>query len=293
MNLAIYRKSISNKILDKGDVIDSVTYMISSLWKISESSSIFSEVVKEGKGGGPLRPLTLKISRAITTSSKTNIGGMILENYSNIENNFKKLSGQIDTTFKDKIDPNGTTLKQLNLLALIDLGMFFIRYTNKLMVETSRSILANSKGKKDYIPTKYRFKFLNDNFKLYTKIFDLFALNQKEFSKQVNEAPSLLITSANVDMLAGELPSKVKTALGTAPNGFIGNPFIWARRVFQGTLDESYSEINDHKRYLEATLVAVRQEANGKTSPSLQKEINSIEERIKTAEFKLSKIMEA
>ena len=214
-----------------------------------------------------------------------NFMGTFKSKYKNVITNINFIAKQLNS-LPNKLGSSVATSKELTLIATAEFANIYASYLPKYIIEASK---LNSKNKSGvYSPNKRYMRELREDARLFKVANEYLTMDASRFTKLINEVPHLKVTDTNERSL---LPSRVLkhgiNPITAISSGFTGNPIYHARLYILQFEMWRYEQQRDEVQQLELLLLSLKQQAEGGSSPGIEKEIEAIEDRIKVTNRKI------
>ena len=242
----------------------------------------------------PELDICIFINRGIKANKGKDLGKTLAKSIGQITANLKTLDKVIEGEVSTVIVKKGITLRQTGILINLETYFFWVTYTTTLIMNSIKAILraASTTEKDAYLITPSVVKGLNLSKSLYILSHNHIAAKSNDFSKALAAPAGAVVTKANSTILHDDLPNSVKGVLASRQSSnFAQSPILWIRRSFIGMFEDSYSELEEQRRYLELSLRQLENEKKGESSPAILKEMETVEDRIVSINYKMKQIM--
>lgn len=235
------------------------------------------------------------IHRTISVGShRENFGSGLKRNLENVMANMRTIRNHTDQVVVDVVVTKGLSLRQAGVLINIEAAFFFAEYAINIIMHSIKGFLSNvSEVDKDaYEVYKAENNRIKEGAVAFITCYNLLANEPKPFTKALLAPTSAVINDANATILHNDLDGNVQGVLtNRETSDFNQNPIMWIRSSFIGLFEDSYSELESQRRYLELSLIQLENEKARKSSPAILKEMEIVEDRIATTKYKMKKIM--
>jgi hypothetical protein len=125
----------------------------------------------------------------------------------------------------------------------------------------------------------------------YARLLETYSVDNKQFVNKIKAIPEVIISEDSYAAVAAVYKKDLLSPLNApAVSGFIGNPIYHLRLVVAEWQAERYKANRERKQLLEIKLLNLKLASEGKNDPKLDKEIEYIQNRIETIEYKLIKM---
>lgn len=194
----------------------------------------------------------------------------------------------VNEYFGNNVATSALSFKQVEVLRLIDLGMFWFNYSMKALHLSiwEECELAQVKGLDKPLADK-EVKWLNENYQSYLTVSAVFATKDIDFAKILAETSESVISEVgeNVGLLGN---STDPMGLGFMP--VIGDFILFVREQALAYETEKYEANKLRLQSLQLQLQLLQERAqNGENNEALTRQINYYSDRIKDIEYAIYK----
>ena len=276
-----------------------------SLTKVREASSIkigllldinddFIAIEKAAKGyNTPLRIHSKELVAAVVVSKGITLGRSTKVWVKELSIVLKWLEKETDNTIPKSLIVKSANAKQLSLLmytyAVDSLLDHLINLTNEIGKEVARKLA--KKDKDAYSVNKRIVRSITDN-----QVGTVLAINDlcdaKKLISGYDKVDALRVSEEAEEMLLSANPGLMNAPLSQVSVGFIGNPIYHIRKIFSDFSVHLTKLRIEKKNQLELLRLAVEAEAKGTPSANIERELESIDDRIRVLEYQISEATE-
>ena len=292
MNLDQYRKRL-NANLTKEGLFEEIDLAKSILSMTQGAYPKWSESIESLPKDYPELATPKYINHMAKTCTKKNLARSLKACVVKVNGNIDTLHKTVTTEFPDDFSPMGANARQLNILLTIEVLTTFASNLTFLIIQCFRaSVRVENPEDEDYATNNIAMKKMASGRDLLVTCIDIMQKSTSEFSKVLSGVPDVVVTAANQSLLESKLSQTGGYLKAPKPKGFNGSPILWIRQSFMGLFEDRYNELDDEKRYLELLLIQAENKKMDRSSPAIQAEIDRIEERIVSLDYRMNKILE-
>lgn len=235
------------------------------------------------------------IHRSLSIDNKgDDFGDGLHRNLEIVMENMKSIRKHMDQLVVDVVVTKGISLRQAGVLINVEAAFYFAEYGMNVIIHSIKSFLSAvaKTDKAAYATYKAERHRIKDGAVAFISCYNLLGEKPKLFTEALLAPTPAVINNANAAILHNDLDANVQGVLANrTKSDFNQNPIMWIRSTFIGLFEESYSELDSQRRFLELSLIQLENEKNQKSSPAILKEMEIVEDRIVTIKYKMKKIM--
>ena len=292
MNLEDYRNRLNPDLTKEGlfeelDLANSVLAMIDGIYPK------WSEALESVPKDYPELQTPKFINHMAKTCTKKNLALSTQSRKKTVRDNLDILQKSITTEFPDDFSPLGANARQLQLLILLEIATTYSKNLVMMMVQSLRAAVRHTEpDDEDYATDKKAMRVIDDTRTIMVTVIDVLQKKPDQYKALITKVPDVVVNAANQSILSSKLGANSGFLAVHKSKGFNGSPILWLRQSFMGLFEDRYTELDDEKRYLELLLIQAENKKKGQNSPAIQAEIDRIEERIASLNYRMDKILE-
>lgn len=283
--------------IDKEDVMEDIdntkSELVSGVIPSYQSASIYF------KASGVKSDSNLDIQKVFyrnyeikSRKTKSNMVEDISTALANVKINLDYLSDQVENLFNRDIIKDGLTIRKAILLRGVEHMTFISRYAvdllNLIYINEAKS--ANSELTDGFSASDRTAKLTEKNLFIFARLLYWYSRDLDKFQVTMSRGKEAILnddTIQNVVSLYKE--EEVDPISSGLVNEFEGNPIYHLRLVIAEWQSDRYKSFKDKKKMLELRLLHLKSMETG-SDPKLEKEIEYIQDRITSIEYKMSKM---
>lgn len=196
----------------------------------------------------------------------------------------------IDELFSNNVATSGLTFKQVEVMRLVDLGQFFVKYSMKLIHQVNWEECKANGIDLDKVLLPGEVKWLQENYQSYLSLCEIFSLPDNEFSTTINRTSDLVISEVEQDVgVLGVTTDPLR--LGFMP--IVGDVIFFIRSLGLEAENKAYERNKLRLQSIQLQLQALQQkQKEGVENESLKRQIDYYSERIQSLENEIRKYEE-
>lgn len=210
----------------------------------------------------------------------------------NVKINLDYLADQTENLFSRDIIKDGLTIRKAILLRGVEHMCFISRYAvdllNLIYINEAKSV--NSELTEGFSASDRTAKITEKNLFIFARLLYWYSQDLEKFKATLARGKEAILndeTTQSVVALYNE--EEVDPIASGLVNEFEGNPIYHIRLVIAEWQADRYKSFKDKKKMLELRLLHLKSMESG-TDPKLEKEIEYIQDRITSIEYKMSKM---
>ena len=291
MNISNFKQTLPPVVV-KEDVLTDLDAVAKSLQLTIKMVDAWKVVDADARSARTMAYVQLvKITKEIPTKGQT-AAKVLLATLQTGLVNLETITEAIGKEIPTELLVESATANQLNLLSYINVYRNMISYTQDIIYEVTKGIgYALNKNPIMEPDTKITKRLLREEF-IYTKTLTHIGVDTETFTKTLRRVPTLIVTDDNTDVTSSIINTQSEWGLSLARSGFIYNPIYFVRKMFADLSVRRYKLLKEKKTRLELMVLAVEAEKRQSPSPSIEKELKRLEERIEAAEYQIKKARE-
>ena len=208
-----------------------------------------------------------------------------------VQENLNYINDQIEEIFARDIIKSGLTLRKAALLRAVAHIGFVARFAIDLL-----NLVYVYEAQESHVDISDAFKGndkLNENVHknlfIFAKLLSIYGQSSEKFREKFFDLPDAVINDETIKHI-----SSVYEGVDPIPqaviSGFEGNPIYHLRMVIAEWQAERYKSFKDKKKMLELRLLHLKLLQQEKSDPSVEREIEYIQNRVEGIEYKLKKM---
>lgn len=139
--------------------------------------------------------------------------------------------------------------------------------------------------------TPYVKKTIIPNIHIFAKLLETYSMPSRDFESKINNIPEVIITADTFSAVSAMFDrDKLEPFSAPITAGFSSSPIYHVRMLVAEWQAERYKSNKDKKRLLEIKLLNLKLSKDNKRDPKLDREIEHLEGRIETLDYKLTKM---
>ena len=222
----------------------------------------------------------------------------IQKNLINVKNSLDYAEANISKILEKDVITDGLTAQKAILVRACEHISFITSFAIDLLAYVYSMESLETLGKKAteeeqeiYGASKFQIKTVEDKFLTFVKIFDMYAISDKDLQAKFKAIPDVVINARNYDVVSSTFEKdKVDPIMGGALlMGFENNPIYHFRLMFAEWQAQRYNCNKEKVRSLQLRLLMLQELDKGNKDPSVQKEVEYIQSRIDTISYRINK----
>lgn len=210
----------------------------------------------------------------------------------NVKINLDYLSDQVENLFSRDIIKDGLTIRKAILLRGVEHMTFITRYSldllNLIYINEAKSV--NAELTEGFSTSDRTVKLTEKNLFIFARLLYWYSQDLEKFKITLSRGKEAILndeTTQNVIALYNE--EEVDPIASGLVSEFEGNPIYHIRLIIAEWQSDRYKSFKDKKKMLELRLLHLKSMETG-SDPKLEKEIEYIQDRITSIEYKMSKM---
>lgn len=229
--------------------------------------------------------------KAPTSKKNPHLIAEILLYIRNVVSNLKYIETQIETLLEQDVLKDGLTAKKALLVRAAEYLSFYTRYSTDLLnyILVMESQAASTDAGHGLSPAQ--INFIQKNIANFARIATILNLPDDKFQKQLEETPDVVLNAQTAGVLVGAYSeAKLDPQALVMLQGFQGSPIYHVRLLVAEWQADRYKAFKDKKRMLELRLLNLKMINEKTPDPKIQQEIEYIQNRVESIEFKMAKM---
>ena len=214
--------------------------------------------------------------------------------HSNIANVIEEVTKEVEDKFPEVLITKNSNMAIVATLSYIEQINLYINYSSSLLAEVAKSYVeAVAKNPSDIYETAVvTERYLLKNKMDYSVVWNTLAKGPKEFTTTIRTIPNVRVTSDNEEVIAATLATYKHNPVSKLSSNFIGSPIYTLRKWLSDIRINKYNVLKERQTQIQMLLVDLENQKHSNPSPSLQKEIERTEDRIRTIDYKIAQMEE-
>lgn len=209
-----------------------------------------------------------------------------------VKTNLDYLADQVENLFNRDIIKDGLTLRKAILLRGVEHMTFMSRYSVDLLnlIYINEAKTANTELTEGFAASDRTAKMTEKNLFIFARLLYWYSQDLEKFKVTLARGKEAILndaTTQNVIALYNE--EEVDPIASGLVNEFEGNPIYHIRLIIAEWQSDRYKSFKDKKKMLELRLLHLKSMETG-SDPKLEKEIEYVQDRITSIEYKMSKM---
>lgn len=223
---------------------------------------------------------------------KDNIVADINDAFINIRANLDYLSEEIENLFTKDIIKDGLTLRKAVLLRTAEHISFITRYSIDILnlIYVNEAVAKKADLEEGFKGNDHFNKLTNKNLYVFARLLYTYNVKLDTFKQLMGRSIEITVNERTIDNIVAAYKEEEVDPLGSAVvQEFEYNPIYHIRLIIAEWQADRYKGFKDKKKMLELRLLHLRSLEQG-SDPKLEKEIEYIQDRVTTIEYKMSKM---
>lgn len=243
-----------------------------------------------------IKDLQSTFNRMVKDSGHGNMVEQIHNKFKIVLENTAVLEKMVETTYSEDIAGAGLTYLKANMLQFVEFVGFTSNYARKLLIyiyiletslyEESKTVITESLSPAEV-------KWIKDNFISFCVALNIVGCDSKKVKKSLDDIPDIVITTDNYDTLSSTMG---ETKLDPFQMKLIAtwvNPIYHVRMFIAEWQADRYKVAKEELKLLQLRKLNLEKISSGKPDAHLEKEIEYMESRIQSLNYKVKKMEEA
>lgn len=234
-----------------------------------------------------------EVARERLKGARTDNVLVILERHlPNVIANVQWLNTQIEQLFTDEVATGSLSLKNANILQLMEYSSFLDRYMRKLVDFVFVHELDSTPMYKNYAKdnlSKGQMEMIEKRYQYFIEVFDIFRQKPDDFQKRLNQIPEITLDVDNTTAALG-IFDKAKTdpfRLNYIP--VLSAPFYRIGMWLAEWQTMRYREAKDDLRKVQLRIKLLEQAQQNEPNPAIERELQYQQDRAEQLSYKIDK----
>jgi hypothetical protein len=212
----------------------------------------------------------------------------------NVLANLNIVNEKLEDTLEADVIKDGMSAVKTILVRAADQISFISRHSVNLLtlVYAEETNVLHDEGAPDSFQlTPMQIKTINKDLPTFASLLAVYSEKPEEFAKKLLAVPDIIVNSKNYSTVSSAFKESDIDPFGTGLLvGFDNNPIYRIRMLYAEWQADRYAAFKDKKRMLELRLLNLKNANSGKADMQVEKEIDYLQSRIDTLEYKMAKI---